>query len=353
MAHSSPASQPEMLIQEWLREDDRERARALMSLVMGDHAEPLIRRIVSFKLTSSRNQDGGGIPPADVEDVCSTAVYNLLTRFERLKAASRESPIQNFNGYAAATAYNACNEYFRARKPAWLSLAMKIRYLTTHAPEFGLWQNDDGQEICGFASARMKRARPDVTRLTEAGGRFRRQQDPSRVPLGELVTAILKAAGGPLVFEELVGAAADWSGLKEVHLMSLDEGRGEPSQPWEVADRQSPADTRLIDREYMRRLWTEILDLPLEHRKTLLLNLDDSGGGDIQLFDALGVASIEQIATALEMNPLEFAELWNRLPLDDASLARHLEISRQDVANRRSSARKRLARRMKEFAREN
>jgi hypothetical protein len=80
-----------------------------------------------------------------------------------------------------------------------------------------------------------------------------------------------------------------------------------------------------------------------------LLNLNDSAGGDIQLFDWLGIASIREIALALEMDPDVFAELWKELPLEDARIARELGISRQDVVNRRSSARKRLARRMKEM----
>ena len=79
-----------------------------------------------------------------------------------------------------------------------------------------------------------------------------------------------------------------------------------------------------------------------------MLNLNDSAGGDIQLFDFLGIATIPQIAAALEMDPMEFAVLWKELPLDDARIARGLGVSRQDVANRRSSARKRLARRMQE-----
>jgi predicted DNA-binding protein (UPF0251 family) len=58
---------------------------------------------------------------------------------------------------------------------------------------------------------------------------------------------------------------------------------------------------------------------------------------------------VRQIAAALEMSPAEFAELWKDLPLDDARIALELGISRQDVANRRSAARKRLARCMKEI----
>jgi hypothetical protein len=115
-----------------------------------------------------------------------------------------------------------------------------------------------------------------------------------------------------------------------------------------LQDSGPAADTQLIHRNYIRRVWKEIGALPLEHRKALLLNLNDSAGGDIRLFDSLGIASIRQIAAVLEMDPMEFAQLWNDLPLDDARLAKLLGIGRQDVANRRSTARKRLARRLQE-----
>ena len=117
----------------------------------------------------------------------------------------------------------------------------------------------------------------------------------------------------------------------------------------ELTDSAAAPDAHLRERQYIEHLWKEICDLPLEHRKALLFNLQDSAGGDIQLFDALGIASVAQIAAAVEMDPKVFAELWKRLPIDDVSLGRQLGLSRQDVANRRSSARKRLARKMREF----
>ena len=72
MTDQEPASQPEKLLQAWLAEDDQESARALMSIVVGKHAEPLIRRIVSVKLASAAAGGRPGIPAADVDDVCRT-----------------------------------------------------------------------------------------------------------------------------------------------------------------------------------------------------------------------------------------------------------------------------------------
>jgi hypothetical protein len=65
------------------------------------------------------------------------------------------------------------------------------------------------------------------------------------------------------------------------------------------------------------------------------------------LLPGAGVATLRQIAAALEMSDEEFARLWPRLPLDDASVARLLGCARQQVINLRKCARERLARRMK------
>lgn len=348
MAAQQPIGDADTLLEQWLRESDDTRARAFLESLVSDHAEPLIRRIVNFKLQSARdNRDRGG-QQTEAEDVCSTALYSLLARLQQIKSGDQESAVRNFSGYAAVTAYNACNEYFRSKKPAWLSLSMKLRYLGTHAPQFGIWQTNEGHEVYGFARDHGRAANSATTDLSEAGKKLWRHQDPARLSLSELVEAILNASRGPLVFETLVDVSAEWSGLKEVRVQSLDEDRGEQVRRWELADRQPPAEDRVRQQQYMERLWKEICDLPLEHRKALLLNLQDSAGGDIQLFDFLGIATIAQIARALEMDPLVFAELWKKLPLDDISIGRELGLNRQDVANRRSSARKRLARKMRE-----
>jgi hypothetical protein len=343
-------SAPETLLEQWLAERDGERALALMDHLIGRHAEPLIHRIVRFKLMPVGGQGGGAISPMDVDDVCGTALCDLLARLDKVKAAGTAPAFRSFSGYVAVTAYNACNDYFRAKKPAWHSLGMRIRYVATHSARFALWQSRDGQEVCGLANCVDQEAGTDLARLNAASLALRHKHNFSRLSPGDLVEAVLRAAGAPLLFEHLLAVAAEWSGLKESRVESLDtDFAPEGADREDLPDGRTLADAQMIDRQYMQRLWREICALPLEHRKALLLNLKDSAGGDIQLFDYLGIATVRQIATVLEMDPHAFSDLWNKLPLDDAFIAAELGISRQDVANRRSSARKRLARRMSQF----
>jgi hypothetical protein len=86
-------------------------------------------------------------------------------------------------------------------------------------------------------------------------------------------------------------------------------------------------------------------------RTVLLLNLRGPDGRDVVgLLPATGVASLRDMAQALEMTVEELAELWNDLPLEDRRIALRLGITRQQVINLRASARRRLARRVKGLA---
>jgi hypothetical protein len=263
-----------------------------------------------------------------------------------MKRGEGPAAVRDFAAYAAVTAYNACNAYFRARHPAWLSLSMKVRYAATHSPVFALWEGVEGQDICGLPAQRGQKPLSDAAALSAVCGALRGKLDASRLPTAALIEQILRAAGGPLPFEALVDAAADLAGVEDERTQSLEQARNR------LQDHAAPADAQLILRNYVRRVWKEIGGLPVEHRRALLLNLNDSAGGDIRLFESLGIASVRDIAALLEMDALEFARLWNELPLDDARLAGLLGISRQDVANRRSTARKRLARRLEGAQRE-
>jgi hypothetical protein len=225
---------------------------------------------------------------------------------------------------------------------------MKLRYLATHAPKLRLWQASGGQDVCGFGRDWGREAIREVSHLSDSKA-FQELLHTNHLILGDLVERILDAAGAPLLLDDLAGLVAEWSGIKEARIYSLDEDLRERAHPAEVTDCKPSSEDHLKAKEYIHRLWKEICDLPLEHRRALLLNLSDSAGGDIQLFDFLGIATIQRIAEALQIDSLAFAELWKKLPLDDATIGRDFGLSRQDVVNRRSSARKRLARRMREF----
>ncbi len=107
--------------------------------------------------------------------------------------------------------------------------------------------------------------------------------------------------------------------------------------------RSESATRQLEMRDYLERMWNEIAYLNTDQRQALLLNLRE-----ITLFPLLGLATIREIAELVDIPSVEFADVWNMLPLPDDWIGQRLGCSRQRVINLRSSARKRLLRRLGE-----
>ncbi len=115
-----------------------------------------------------------------------------------------------------------------------------------------------------------------------------------------------------------------------------------------LADDRADALLSLEQRRFLRALWEEIRELPPRQCAALLLNLRDAQGRDaVSLLPLTGTASLREVAAVLGLPAERFAELWQRLPLDDASIAALLGATRQQVINLRKSARARLTRRLR------
>ena len=104
----------------------------------------------------------------------------------------------------------------------------------------------------------------------------------------------------------------------------------------------------ILEQQYMLALlWQEVCRLPPRQRAALLLNFRDARGQDlISFLPYTRTATIEQIAEALDFPLVEFLRLWNKLPLDDVTIAELLGATRQQVINLRKCARERLERRL-------
>jgi DNA-directed RNA polymerase specialized sigma24 family protein len=325
--------------------DDGQAERCLAAL-LDEQAAPLMRRIAARKLRAYAGGAGHTVSMADLDDIIGDALLALLSRLQSLRADPDSDPIASFDDYTATVTYNTFAQYLRRRHPERSRLKNRLRYVLTRDGRFGLWQTPEGL-VCGLAS---ESPRPASAAATETMDRMAaepqewlrwtaRRQEASDDPAA-ITAAVLRAIGGPVEFDRLVGTIA---------ALCVDPRKGiaqDPSGP--LPDRPSPsADVALDQRRFTERLWGEICGLPLRQRVALLLNLcDRRAGGVLWVLPLTGVASIRGIARALEIPDLEMAELWNRLPLDDLAIADRLACTRQQVINLRSAARKRLAHRL-------
>jgi RNA polymerase sigma factor (sigma-70 family) len=136
--------------------------------------------------------------------------------------------------------------------------------------------------------------------------------------------------------------------LKKRETERLDARQGEDDPLVRLPDPAPDAATALERRTYLSRLWEEIQRLPARQAAALILNLRDEQRRDaVALLPLTGVATMREIARAIDMPAERFAGIWNRLPLEDAAIAELLGVTRQQVINLRKSARERLARRMR------
>jgi RNA polymerase sigma factor (sigma-70 family) len=333
------------------------------------HARPIVRDIVQRKV---RRRAGWGDVIDAAEDVEADVVMQLLARLRDLRAGHDTEPIADFASYAAVAAYHGCHRYVRALYPLRARLKNRIRYLLARHETFTIWPGSRATQLCGRhvwrgrdeeepeAAARLReiRDRPDTLDDVIAREHASSPRDGRGAPLDEaaLVTVILAHVAGPIDLDDLCAVVAARLGIRDAP-PSAPSGRGrgggrdeEKGTDWEarIPDAQPSVVTTLVDGERLRRLWQELLQLPVRQRAALLLNLRDADGhGMIATLPLTGVATMREIAAALEMPAVEFAALWRDLPLEDRRIAELLAITRQQVINLRKCARERLARRLR------
>lgn len=329
------------LLEPLLAETSDEQIDQLLSQVITVHAEPVIKGVIRFKLRLNQNR-------GEADDIQQEVVLQLVAQLQRFRKAPNQFPITDVRGMAAVIAHRTCARWLRRQFPERHALKNRLHYLITRQRGFALWEDPNGKLVAGFDVWQEQkptlRSLVDVEKLP-ADIRALKSDKPQE--LAESIAKIFTYLGGPIEFDELVSGVAAIQGIGEQPIEALaddDEGAiepaaAEPDQAW-----------RTEKRMFLQRLWAELRELPLNQRAALLLNLRDASGfGSITLFPALGIATMRELAAALELTAESFAALWNELPLEDARIAELLGLQRQQVINARKSGRERLARRLKGF----
>ncbi|HEX5875534.1 MAG TPA: hypothetical protein VFY60_12875 [Pyrinomonadaceae bacterium] len=332
----------DVLLEPLMVETSDAQADELLSQLITVHAEPVIKGVIRFKLrlySSSESQR------AEADDIQQEVVMQLVAQLQRFRKLPAGHPISDVRGMAAVIAHRTCSRWMRRQFPERHALKNRLHYLITRQRGFALWQSDDGKQLAGFAVwEKENRPARSIERLPD---HVRTHKSDKSQELADVVAAIFDHARGPVEFDELVGTVATLQGISDQPMESIAEEDDATALP--VAPEPDPA-WRMEKRMFLQRLWEELQQLPLNQRAALLLNLKDpSGFGCITLFPATGIATMRQLAQALEMKAESFAEVWNDLPIEDSRIAELLGLTRQQVINARKSGRERLARRLRGF----
>jgi RNA polymerase sigma factor (sigma-70 family) len=324
------------LLEPLLSATSDEHADELLSQLIAGHAEPVIKGVIRFKLRFNSHQE---TQRAEADDIHQDVVLQLVGQLQRFRKLPDTHPITDLRGMAAIIAHRTCARWMRRQFPERHALKNRLHYLLTRQRGFAIWE-ENGKSIAGFAL--WQQQKKTTVRNLSAVENIRKAQE-----LAETVKSIFDYAGGPIEFDELVSAVAAIQGVSDQPVESLAEDDDEGFDP--ATPDPDPA-WRIEKKMFLQRLWEELTQLPVNQRAALLLNLKDASGfGCITLFPAIGIATIRQLATALELSAERLAELWNELPIEDARIAELLGLTRQQVINARKSGRERLARRLKGF----
>jgi hypothetical protein len=337
----------------FLKATDQAEEHLLLEQIVGEHARPLLTNIIRGKLRLSTARSDHNSELQDSEDIIADVLLQLVKRLRDAKSNPHKAPLNDVTSYVAVAARNAFSTYVRSKHPERSRLKDRICYALVNQKGFALWEAG-GRWICGFEVWRQEGREPSPPDLLQ-----QLRDNPNalasttfyerRNNLPQLVDAIFNWAGMPVEVSDLVNLIAALSSIPGPENTVANEGQGSQTLD-DLPDQEPGLATRVEQRIYLERLWAEICQLPLPQRRALLLNLRDSKGQDMTaLFSHTRIATLRQVAAALEVTVEEFIRLSSQLPMEDALMAKYLAITRQQVINLRMAARRRLARRMRKL----
>ncbi len=291
---------------------------------MFEEAEPLTQRIVGWRL-------GATATPQDREDIVGDVLVDLLSRMDLVRRGEANA-IADLSAYTAVAAHHACDRYLRRRFPLRYRLGTRVRYLFETSKDYRLWQAEGGW-ICARLGDQDKAAKAPL-----APGWVKEVALKPPATEARAVASIFEYLNAPARLSDVVEGVAVLLNVRDLEASADD---------LDLAAKSENRERQLEHRQTLEALWKEIQELPRPQRFALLLNLrDEEGLCALTSLPWTGVATMRQIAAAVELPAEELAGLWARLPLSDLEIAGRLGLTRQQVINLRKAARQRLARRM-------
>lgn len=315
-------------------EDDYAR---FLDLLIERHALPVIKKSLSVKFQSPANENFY-LSAQDFEDLCSESCLSLVEKLSAMRNLPNVFPIRDFNGYAAVVAYNTWNKFLNDGAPNRKSLKNKIRYALGKSAAFEVWREKD--EIYGGLTVHKRRLKQISTEdltvcLSEEFADFR------NAALPDLLYEILEKADSALKVNEIVLIVATLWAVEDKPDVSLEV----------LPENSFGARKKWLDKSEMQfeleQIWQEIQLLPVNQRTALLYNLRDEKGREMLfMFFNAQIASLKNIAEAMNLSVGECVKILPLLPFDDKTIAVKMNLTEKQIGNLRKAARDNLRRRL-------
>lgn len=283
-----------------------------------------------------------GLATTEREELANETMVRLIQRVSGIKKREDGGSISNFVSYVAITANNTVFSHLRRANPERRRVRESVREALS-SPAFARWETGSGVIVAGFRIWSGSDCTAAANDLVEIARSVRAPGIMTRRNVEIVLEQAFRTARRPIAVERLVEIVAGSFGR------SLSAPGAAPATS--IVDAAPSVEQKLIDRSALAAVWGEIKLLPPRQRSALLLNLRDAEGSPgLSLLLEHGIASAPEIAAAAGLSTRQLRDLWERLPLDDLTIAQSIGSTRQSVINLRKSARERLTRRLRRLS---
>ena len=307
-------------------------------------AIPVIEKCLRTKFQESAN-NGFRLSEEDFKDLSNESCLRLMEKLSALRDFSDTEPIRDFEKYVAVIAFNTLNEFLSFGKPNWKSLKYKVRYALGKADDFESWNEKDVIYFCLIKNRRKKRQvliEDLIILVREEFVNFR------NAALPDLLYEIFEKAGSAIRLNESVAIVARLWAIEDLPDTSFEDFRENIITSRHL--RQNDFEMRVE----LKQIWQEICELPPNQRIALLYNLRDEHGREMLLmFFNTKIASLHEIAGAMNLNFKDCAVILPQLPLTDKIIAEKMKLTAKQIANLRKVARENLRRRIQGIPKRN
>ncbi len=342
----------EQVLENFLSAPDGAPAEAALTALLQDHVREPIRSYFSSRVTTNSDQSNYQFTRFDAEDLSSQAIIELTTAIRQRREVPSLAPISNLRAFTNAICRAVYSDFWRHRFKEYSRLKNRLRYLLRSRPnEFQTDRNESNALVCFLPDSPSYRSHFSIAEIGEQV----RDALPAFPVADEMMLMLetLRAAQGRLLFNDALEVIARLRGVKDIPPAEIIV----PDADIESNAGDSSDNSRHANRYELAFLWKEIRELPRFQRLSLIYNLRDERGQELNcVWFETGVATLEQLAELFECDDEAMAVLLTELPYSDKEIARVLGIEeimidgrsvKPDikVANLRKVARENLLRR--------
>ncbi len=286
----------------------------------------------------------------EIQSDAQTRVLGKLRKLrERVWLKTRlTTPIRNFSAYVSTITFNCRKDFILRKKPVWRHTNHRLKRLQEETDgDWEFFTDDDDNKFVGLKGKSKERSKIEFEEIVSRV----REKYPNHLflKIQELVPIILEIADGALTKNALIKAILEVTETTQFEEIELPEEMSEylnhNQDEYLLAERKE---------RYLHIIWAEIRTFPAHLRKVWLLSLKESRKTEaVSLLLKKRIATIKEIADALEVSLEEFSEIFARLPMSSREIADFLDIKNkgktskeQRVDSLRSIARNLLRRRL-------